>query len=446
MKLTRVAIVGTLALATAASAQQDPAAKAGLEAAAQALKGAQSLSYSLRSRGEGVFNIQPKVSCDIQMRRHAERPDRWMVRWSGSYDMGQGAQLLLAATDGFVVQWQEVESKTIEERAAGFAKGFIPETILQFAGRLAELEDPEPFKEHLAAPTIKGEGTAEHDGVTCDVILVDQGPGQPQFRWAIGPDHVPRRMEWILAGEGLTGSWIFEASGVALNPEIAPDRFVVPVPEGYKLNAPNRPDPATVAAAGAATGEGDAMRAPRGPGTSVGYIAPEFELVGADLEKGAPGESVKLSKLRGNVVVIDFWGTWCVPCRQSAPLVQALSEHFKDQKVKVYGLAVRERSDAAPINAFREAKHTYGLLIRADDVAKAYKVRSYPTLVVIGKEGEILFRHEGFDPDKNPFPRLTTLIEDYLAGKVQAPMPGAAGPEGDAPVGPPVPGGDDGGG
>jgi thiol-disulfide isomerase/thioredoxin len=141
----------------------------------------------------------------------------------------------------------------------------------------------------------------------------------------------------------------------------------------------------------------------------VNDLAPDFELA------TPTGEKVKLSSLKGSVVVLDFWGTWCLPCRQAAPEVQKLSDTFKDKGVKVFGLAVREKSDQEPTTYWQENKHTYGLLLKADDVAKTYKVRMYPTYVVIGKEGEIVHIAAGYEPGKT-MPAVTDAVERALAG------------------------------
>ena len=111
--------------------------------------------------------------------------------------------------------------------------------------------------------------------------------------------------------------------------------------------------------------------------------------------KTADGESVKLSSLKGKVVVMDFWATWCPPCKKAMPMVQKLHEKYAASEVKVFGLSTFER-DGDPAKYMADNKYSYGLLVKSDEVAKTYKVSGIPTFYVIGKDGKILFNSVGF--------------------------------------------------
>ena len=117
------------------------------------------------------------------------------------------------------------------------------------------------------------------------------------------------------------------------------------------------------------------------------------------------GQKLTQDDFKQNVVIVDFWGTWCVPCKQFSPLVSDLAETFADQPVKVFGLPVRERDEAAVRKAMEKYSHTLlldpGERVGCDLTARAYKIRRYPTIYVIGAESEVLsvrFPEEGVEP------------------------------------------------
>jgi len=140
---------------------------------------------------------------------------------------------------------------------------------------------------------------------------------------------------------------------------------------------------------------------------AVGSKAPDFELTAAD------GNKVKLSSLQGNVVVLDFWATWCGPCKQAMPGIQHLHEKYADKKVKIFGVNVWENSD--PKAYMKEQNYTYGLLLNADEVAGDYHVEAIPAFYVIGKDGNILYSGVGATEDGEA--TLDAVIAKALEGK-----------------------------
>lgn len=125
----------------------------------------------------------------------------------------------------------------------------------------------------------------------------------------------------------------------------------------------------------------------------VGKPAPDFTL--QDLE----GNTVTLSELKGNVVLLDFWATWCGPCVMAMPHIDKLHQEYKDKAVKVY--AVNQREGRDKIEPFLKSKKlSLPVLLDANaDVGKAYGVRGIPTTVLIGKDGVIRKVMVGFDPN-----------------------------------------------
>jgi thiol-disulfide isomerase/thioredoxin len=133
----------------------------------------------------------------------------------------------------------------------------------------------------------------------------------------------------------------------------------------------------------------------------VGATAPDWRL------SDSGGKLHTLSEYRGKIVVLDFWATWCGPCKEIMPRMQKLHEKYKDQGVSVFGVNSWENQD--PAGFMQQKRYTYGLLLKGEQITEAYKVTTMPAVYMIGADGRIIYSHEGVD-DKN----LSGLIEKQL--------------------------------
>jgi cytochrome c biogenesis protein CcmG/thiol:disulfide interchange protein DsbE len=134
-------------------------------------------------------------------------------------------------------------------------------------------------------------------------------------------------------------------------------------------------------------------------------IAPDFSLTGFD------GRQVNLSELRGQVVIINFWASWCVPCREEAAYLEQTWRKYKDQEVVFIGVDYVDTEKAA-LAYIEEFDITY---INGPDlgteVSDAYNIKGVPETFYVSKSGELKGLHVG--PLKAP--ELDQKIEELLA-------------------------------
>lgn len=120
----------------------------------------------------------------------------------------------------------------------------------------------------------------------------------------------------------------------------------------------------------------------------VGHSAPEFSL------KNLEGETISLDHFRGKVVFLNFWATWCVPCRGEMPLLQQFARENGGSTV-VLGINLDEPIDQVASFA-AEAGITFPILLdTGSEVVTRYAIRGYPTTVVVDRDGNIQAIHIG---------------------------------------------------
>ena len=122
---------------------------------------------------------------------------------------------------------------------------------------------------------------------------------------------------------------------------------------------------------------------------SVKKLAPDFTLTGVD------GGQVKLSDLRGKLVLLHFWATWCVPCRHEMPLLHQLDRDGLKQ-FRIVCINVN-RGDSVEVKAFMDkvTPHFHSLLDPSGEVRNQYAIRGLPTSYLIAADGKIIGRMIG---------------------------------------------------
>ena len=130
---------------------------------------------------------------------------------------------------------------------------------------------------------------------------------------------------------------------------------------------------------------------PVGIGSHIGERAPDFAL------RSLNGESVSLSRLRGRVVILDFWASWCGPCRSTMPTLHALWRDLADRGVDFIGVSLDRTAAAASsylaANGYEDVITLWESLSAAQAVASLYGVRAIPRTVVIDRNGIVRFNN-----------------------------------------------------
>jgi len=129
------------------------------------------------------------------------------------------------------------------------------------------------------------------------------------------------------------------------------------------------------------------------PSKAASKSAPDFSL------KDSDGRTVKLSDYKGKVVLLNFWATWCGPCKVEIPWFIEFEQKYKDRGFAVLGVAMDEDGWSVVRPYITERKMNYRILLGDDAIAEQYGgVDSLPTTFVLSREGKIVGRHVGLVP------------------------------------------------
>jgi thiol-disulfide isomerase/thioredoxin len=113
--------------------------------------------------------------------------------------------------------------------------------------------------------------------------------------------------------------------------------------------------------------------------------------------KDITGKKVSLSDFKGKVILLDFWATWCVPCKQEIPGFIELQKKYGDRGLQIVGLSVDDSLNMAKQYA-TQMKMNYPILLAEgkEDILKAYDpIPSIPVSIIIDRDGRIVSRHLG---------------------------------------------------
>ncbi len=127
-------------------------------------------------------------------------------------------------------------------------------------------------------------------------------------------------------------------------------------------------------------------------GNMEGQPAPDFAL------KSSTGENMRLSEYRGDVVMINFWATWCGPCRQEMPLLDELYARYQRVGFNLLGVNIDDDSRRA-MDMIEDLGVNFPVLFDArKEVSKLYDVEAMPVTVIVDRQGTVRYVHHGYKP------------------------------------------------
>jgi peroxiredoxin len=133
--------------------------------------------------------------------------------------------------------------------------------------------------------------------------------------------------------------------------------------------------------------------------------APDFTL------RSLSGDNVKLSELRGNVVMINFWASWCGPCRQEMPLLEQLYQRYSALGFELLGVNVEQDVDDAK-RWLADRPVSFPVLLDPDNrLSKIYQVKAMPSTILVDRDGNVRHLHRGYKPgDENTYQDLVRSL------------------------------------
>lgn len=127
-------------------------------------------------------------------------------------------------------------------------------------------------------------------------------------------------------------------------------------------------------------------------GSLEGQLAPDFAL------RSSTGENMRLSESRGDVVMINFWATWCGPCRQEMPLLDELYSRYQRVGFNLLGVNIDDDSSRA-MDMIEDLGVNFPVLFDArKEVSELYEVDAMPVTVIVDREGMVRYVHQGYKP------------------------------------------------
>lgn len=143
----------------------------------------------------------------------------------------------------------------------------------------------------------------------------------------------------------------------------------------------------------------------------------------AVLQKGQPapplkvttlsGQNVTLANYKGYVLLVDFFATWCPPCKEAVPELVSLGGKYRKQGLQILGLSLDEGGVKQVRDFAAEKKINYPVALVGDDLTVSYGVRSLPTLFLINKKGVVVEKFQGFSDETGK--AIETAVKKLLA-------------------------------
>ncbi|RXT08002.1 TlpA disulfide reductase family protein [Ammoniphilus sp. CFH 90114] len=139
---------------------------------------------------------------------------------------------------------------------------------------------------------------------------------------------------------------------------------------------------------------------------SEAQLAPIFQLGSVE------GEEISLENYKGKPVILNFWTTWCPPCKEEMPVLQRIHDQYKDQ-LSIVGVNLTYQDDRKEVRKFLEDHQiTYDIgLDKLGEITKLYQVQALPTLFLIDGKGQIVRQYTGALSEQQLLEEIQALLK-----------------------------------
>lgn len=126
------------------------------------------------------------------------------------------------------------------------------------------------------------------------------------------------------------------------------------------------------------------------------------------------GQKITLSGLKGKVVLLDFWATWCGPCKESIPHLTQLYKNYQEKGFELIGMSTDRQGDSEIVRRFvKSMEIPYPIIMTPEEVARRYKITGLPTTILIDRKGKIRERLVGFNRAIGQ--QIITKVEELIS-------------------------------
>jgi thiol-disulfide isomerase/thioredoxin len=345
-------VAAASALSTAPAAAQDPAEI--LRAAGRACDLTRGYTYNYTYDGTGGLKGLFRGSVRL-LEGHGAVPSNVYVQTF--IETGEGEREVITFTDSQNTRVLDMEAKTLT--VGSTAGGGSHLMYYVYTSVLFQFIQPGAFKFELekGQPVYDGEATV--GGVECHVIRVTN-PFGAMVWWYFGKeDFFPRAQTWVDTRPDQEGEFDFRITDLNFGAQLSDADFAVEAPEGFAVVD----DDARVVAPGSP--------APAWSGRT------------------RAGEELSDESTAGEVVLLDFWATWCPPCWRVMPSIQRLAGEYAGRPVRFLGVNTWEASRETAEKFLTEKELTYPQILDGEDLATIFKVYTLPAVVVIAADGTV---------------------------------------------------------
>lgn len=411
--LTLAALSATLIGTLGAARAQDPDPKALLSEFSAHLAGLEAYQYECVFH-PGYAELRGEEANDVTATIAVRKPGEALMTFTAGEKMGVvcanagGVTVFDGGTNRFVASDPVAEGQPLDEALRDAGMPYVTQGEAGLLGAFLLSSDPMGiFEEYIDSAVYKGR--FDFGGAPCHVVTLSPQEGVT-LEFAIDAGEEPLLRGWdqsmnpaMLPGaEGEAAEPVSVLSYTLTNWNTAPSFdegfFAYAVPEGAEQAETLEP------------------HQPSGEDL-LGMPAPEFDV------KVMDGDTIPLKDLIGEkVILLDFWATWCGPCRAALPVLTTVAAEYADKGVAFY--AVNQGEDADTIKAFlAEANLAFPVAMDEDQaIGQAYMAFGIPQTVIIGLDGTIQVVHVGFGGEEMG-DELREQLDALLAGDTLAEPP-----------------------